>query len=291
MGYEDEAAWRARVTGGLSSRSVGVVADYDWPAGLVEVVDGLGNRQWMAWAGPAPWRGGTVRVLWLGNEPTAFAVYGSAMGTVGSVVDDIATVVGDDGKTYSYPHAVGLTLTNGDRVAVDHERQLVVAQYSAEPPASEFVPGTAPSGPGSGTFMATDSGRWNLTSGVFRDQRIRADADNGSAVFFGTSIRDSVAGRTISRLELRLLKTYDFYPGTVTQLAYHGSAANPGSLPSLLGGLNVTGGPVGAVSVFDLMPWAAQFQSGAALGVGFYGITGQREFGDFSTSSIYGEWS
>lgn len=290
MTYEDEAQWRAEVLAGMSSRSAAVVTAYNWPSSLVEV-DDLGRRQWMPWAGAAPWKGGTVRVITVGGEPTAFAVHGAAQGTVQSVTAGLVSVVGDDGSVYIYPHVMGDVLSTGHRVALDHQRQLVIGRYSAEPPASEFVGSTAPSQPGSASFSATDSGRWNLDSGVFRDQRIRADVDNGSAVFFGTQIADSVGGRSFTTLQLRLLKTYDYYPSTVTQLAYHASATRGSLIPSFGGGIDVTGAGVGEVTVVDLMPWASLFQSGAARGVGFYGGSGQREFNDFSTSSIYGEWS
>lgn len=245
----------------------------------------------MSWAGAAPWKGDTVRVLWTGGEPTAFPVYGSGMGTVQSVSGNLARVTGDDGVAYRWPFAFGLALSNGHRVALDHAHQLIVARYSQEPPASEYSASGGGGGAKSAVFSATDSGRWNVDSGAFRDQRIRADDDNSSAIFFGTQIADSVAGGTFTRLELRLLKTYDNVPGTATTLGYHDYANRPGSMPPLGGGIEVTGGAVGAVTVVNIMTWAASFAAGSTRGVGFYGNEGWREFGDFSTSSIYGEWS
>lgn len=282
--YEDDAKWRAEQEAARASRGEGRVTGYDWPNRLIEADLG-GARQWMAWAGPAPWIGDRVRVIWTEGGPTAFAVYGSAMGTVVSVSTGIATVTGDDGQTYEYPTENGASLSAGHRVRLDHQGQMVLARYAAEPPSSTFIPPTAPPSTGtrSAEFRATDSGYWY--SGTYRGQRLVVSDNNASAAYFGSQILDSTGGAPFKKLELRLVETYDNLPTVPSYVGYHGETSRGGSHPTLSGTFAIYDG-----GTIDIMSWASAFQSGTARGIGFQPGSGYREFNDYTTTSIYAEW-
>lgn len=282
MTYEDEARWRREQEDARSARSAGVVTDYAWDRLEVEVDLG-GARQWMAWAGPAPWKGDMVRVLWTGREPTAIPVYGSAMGTVQSVSSGIAAVVGDDGRVYEYPHVSGAAPSAGWRVQILHEQRMIGSRYAAEPPGTALTGGSQPSGSKSATFYPTESGSWS--SGVFRGPLCEVNVNRVGVYYYGAQIAASLGGATAKRLLLTVREDYDNVPGTPSLLGAHAHASSGDGAVSISGVV-----PVDGSGTWDITALAGAFASGA-LGVGFQIDTGWRAFESYATSgALYAEW-
>lgn len=274
-----------RLSDAGASVSTGTCVGYDWDQSLT-VVNVGGSVLSMPWDGAPPWIGGRVRVLTSGGQPVAQLVHGSAVGTVVSVDSGVATVLGDDDRTYLYPHAASLTLVGSERVRLDHGGRLVVAEYAAEPPGSDFeVPAAPPGSGGSVTFVPTDSGSWR--DGAFRGGQVEVNAYRMGVYYYGTQIRDTIpTSAVITRAELRLVEDYDYFPGTSAPLGTHGGASSAAGVPTLSGSVPVLDG--GAIDIGSIV---GQFQSGA-LGVGFGAGAGQRAFSAAPASGqIYVEWN
>jgi hypothetical protein len=278
----------AQVRAGASDVDEGVCVDTDWDNGLVTVDIGGASRV-MAWKGSAPWVGDTVIVDTLGRKPRAIVKHGAPVGTVTSVDSSVASVLADDGRTYTYPFRTGDALTPGDRVALDHSLHLVAAEYSSEPEGGEYTtPGGPPSSGGRAAwFYPTDSGHYRF--GVYKNQNVEVSSERAGYYWYGTQIANTIpAGSTVSRMELNLVENWDNFPATLSQLKVHtDSSSVHGSEPSLIGAaINVTGG--GAINV---LPFASALQSGGGYGVGFVIGTGWRQFGTGAVSgAIYVEW-
>jgi len=286
MQGEQAAQVDADVRAGLIDSLQGICVDYDWPGRLVKVNIG-GAVQVMPWVGPAPWRGDTVRVIYAGQKPFCKAVYGSALGTVQSITANVATVLGDDGRTYRYPFRSGDTLSNGFRVAMDHALHMVVHRISAEPPASAYDTPAGPAGPtvGAAVFRPIDSG--NFSNGSFTTQFAEVSSSRTAAYWYGTQIRDTIpAGSTVTVARLSLSELWDQLPGVASRLGTHTQPSRGGE-PAISGAINVTGG-----GDIDILAYAAALKSGTAFGVGFAKNFGWRRFDTFALSgSIYMEWS
>lgn len=281
---EQSARSDQQMIAGLASTDEGICEGYDWPARLVKI-NLRGAVQWMPWVGSTPWKGDAVRVTYAGaGNPYCQAVYGSAMGTVQAVAASIATVTGDDGRTYRYPVAVGTAFTAGQRVRLDHVGQLVASRYAAEPLVSEYtVPGAPPGGSGgSATFRPIDSG--NFSGGSFSSQFVEISDSRSGHYWYGTQIADTLTA-VPTKVILTLSELWDQVPGTASRLGTH-SQATRGAEPALSGAINVLNG--GQV---DMTAVAASFRSGAARGVGFARTYGWRRFDTFAASgSLYMEW-
>lgn len=263
---------------GLSKTDEGVGVDVD---GRLVSVNMGGAVQVMPWKGGAPWVGDTVAVDYLGQKPRAISVYGSPQGTVVSADSDVAVVTGDDGVTYAYPFLVGYTPSAGHRVALLHSHRLVIGQYTDDPAGSAYeLPEGPPTGPFTKTFYPIDSAGWRFGN-VYQGANVDASASKSGAYFYGTQLRDSLVGRTVTSLLVNLGSVvFDYFPGVNTPLGYHGeSGYHGGSEPAFAGAVAVTGG-----GVYDITGFAAAFQSGAAYGVGFASGSGQRQFGSYSVA-------
>lgn len=273
---------------GASSSDRGVCTAVDYAARLCTVNLG-GAEQVMAWAGYAPWVGDTVVVAYLGRRPVALAQWGSPMGTVTGSDSDAITATGDDGAVYVYPYTIGYSPAPGDRVPLLHAHRHIPGEYTDEPAGSVLdTPSGPPGGMGATTFYPIDSAGWRFGN-VYQGANVDASASKSGAWFYGTQLRDTLAGRTVTNLTLNLgAVVFDYFPGVDTPLGYHGeSGGHGGSEPSFSGSISVTGG--GSV---DITSFAGAFQSGAAFGVGFAAGSGQRQFADYTRAgSISATWA
>lgn len=265
----------AELAAGRSDTTEGYCEDLDWPNFLATINIG-GARQIMPWAGVPPWPGDRVRVVYGARKPVCWAVYGASQGTVVSVAANVATVTGDDGKTYTYPTAV--TVTSGNRVRLDHGGHLVTAIYPGDPIQPAYTPPAAPPAQagGSVTFRPTDSG--NYRGGVYQGSYVEISDTRTAAYWYGTQIADTIPnGATITRAVLQLVERWDKIPGTPSQLGTH-TQATRGGVPALVGALNAFGS-----GLMDLMPNGDttipdRLKTGAAYGVGFRAGFGWRQF-------------
>lgn len=283
---EDQSRREAELRAGLSHTESGICDGYDLPSQQA-LVNVNGVPRFIPWIGEPPWRGGTVRILRLGGGEVATAIFGSAMGTVVSITDSQVTVTGDDTITYVYADTRdrGVPLTSGDRVRLDHPGKQVGNVYATEPIGSDYdVPTPPPTGgKKTMTFRPIDSGSYR--AGSYRGPLVEVNESRTGYYWYGTQIFDTIAGKTITKLELTLSENYDYLPGLVSLLGVHGAAGR--SDPGISGSI-----PVSGSGVFDLMGFAAQFSSGSAKGVGFQIDTGYRAFDSFATSgTIYAEYN
>ncbi len=286
MSFGEEQARTNRALEEASARaSTGTCVGYGWAAGLTQVNVG-GSVLSMPWAGDAPWIGETVRVIWVGGQPIAIAAHGSAMGTVQSVTSNIATVTGDDGRTYLYPVATGLTVSAGHRVRLDHGGRLVSVRYAAEPPGSAFeVPPAPPSSGGSATFVPTASGSYR--DGVFRSGQVEVNEFRVGVYWYGEQIAGTIPdSAAVTRMEIRLTEEYDQQVGPASRLGTH-TQASPSGEPSIIGSIDVDGS-----GAYSILPFATALKTGAALGVGFQLGYGYRGFSAAPAGGqIYAEWT
>jgi hypothetical protein len=270
----------------LASRSDSAVClSLDWTNSLA-VVSVRGAQVSYPWVGTPPSPGDPVRVLTLGGQPFVAAALGSPIGTVVSVTSTTATVLGDDSVQYTYPIAVGLTISAGHRVRLDHVARQVSTRYAAEPPGSTFQNTIAPPSPGPNaqTFHPIDSG--NFTNGSFASQFVEVSSSRVALYWYGLQIANTIPDTaTITKAVLRLSELWDELPSVASRLGTH-TQESRGAAPTIAGSINVfDGGEV------DISAFANALKTGAALGVGFQKNTGWRRFGAYDTSGdIYMEW-
>lgn len=289
MSGEQDARRVAELRAGLSGTAQGYCEDLDWP-NLLATINIGGARQIMPWVGTPPWPGDRVRVLYSGNQPACWAVYGPSQGTVVSVTANVATVTGDDGETYIYPAAV--TVASGNRVRIDHGGRLINAVYPTEPGETILQPAAPPpaNAGGAATFRPIDSGNYRF--GVYQNAFAEVSDNRTAAYWYGTQIADTIPdGATVTRAELHLVERWDNLPGTPSKLGTH-TQPTRGAVPAMTGGIDVLNG--GAI---DLMPngdtaFPDRLKTGAAYGLGFAQTFGWRQF-DTSAGSgaVYMEWS
>ena len=290
MGYAEDQA--RRLEEALKSRArvvTGVVTAVDWAASLV-TVNMAGLVQAMPWRGGPPWAGDTVRVSYAAGQPTAQLVEGSPQGTVQSVASNIATVLGDDGHTRRWFFGSGLTLTNGDRVALDYARRLAVKLATDTDSGAPAVatPGKAPTtGKSTRTFRPIRSNdyyhpgsRWDTANPTVSEGR-------SGYYWYGTQIGDTIPdSATVLSAKVSLVELWDNVPGVASGMGYHGQADRGGSPPGLSGGISVSNG-----GDINIASWASQLRNGTAKGIGFYrdqpsGTNGWRSFADSSRSGF-----
>lgn len=284
MSGVQDARRTAELRAGLSDTTEGYCEDLDWP-NLLATINIGGARQAMPWAGVPPWPGGRVAVVYSGNKPRCWAVYGASQGTVASVNGTEATVTGDDGQTYIYPAAV--TVTSGNRVRLDHGGQIIVAVYPADPTEFVYVPPAAPpvAVGGSATFRPIDSGNYRF--GVYQGPYVEISDNRVGAYFYGTQLANTIPdSATITKATLQLAERWDNLPGTPSKLGTH-TQPTRGSTPAISGAIDVYGG--GSIGI---MQFADALKTGAAYGVGFAAGFGWRQFDTSAASgAIYMEWS
>ena len=280
----DLAAIRAR----LGSTTEGLVTAQDWDNQLV-TVDLGGTSQVMRWAGRAPWPGDTVRVTTSAGNAWCELFEGAPMGTVQSVGSSRATVLGDDGLTYTYPY-IGAVPGPADRVGLLHSHRLVLGAYSTEPASSEFVAPPAPPRPAvtKRTFYPIWSGNWR--DGSYQGTAAKISDSRTAAYGYGTQIRDTIPNTaTITQATLYLTENWDNYPGVASALGTHGSNGRPGSFGdgSLTGSYAVPG-----LSLNIIGTVANALKTGSALGVGFRSGAGWRQYGVAPISGrIFIQWT
>jgi len=279
----DLAAIRAR----LSASTEGLVTAQDWDNQEVTVSLG-GTDQAMRWAGPAPWPGDRVRVVTNARNTWCELVEGAPMGTVQSVASSRATVLGDDGVSYTYPY-IGSVPGASDRVGLLHSHRLVLGAYSAEPADSEFVAPPPPPKPAvtKRSFYPTWSGNWS--DGTYRGTAAEISDSRTAAYGYGTQIRDSIPNSaTITRATLYLTENWDYVPGVASSMGTHGYSARP----STMGDGNLSGSySVPGLSLNIIGTIANALKTGSAFGVGFRSENGWRQYGAAPISGrIYMEW-
>lgn len=284
MPGDKDARRAAELSNGLSDTIQGFCQSIDWANSLASIVIG-GALQVMPWVGPPPWKGQPVRVVYAARKPMCWAVYGASQGAVQSVAANMATVLGDDNKTYIYPASV--TVATGNRVRIDHAAQLITAVYPAEPPVSAWKPADPPpaSTGGSATFRPVDSG--NYRSGVYQNAYVEISTSRSGHYWYGTQIADTIPdSATISRAEINLNENWDNVPGTPSKMGTHTQAYRGGE-PALSGAVDVYNG-----GTIPLGGYADALKTGAAYGIGFALGTGWRQFDTAARSgSIYMEWN
>lgn len=279
-----------------ANQTEGIVTAINWATRLADVNVG-GVTYSMAWFGQAPWPADRVRVVFAGKKASCTPIYGSPMGAVQSVSSGRATVLGDDGETYVYPH-VGTAPAVSARVRLDHAGRAVFGVYAAEPAGSTFVTPPAPPSAGisggSAEFTAAWSGNWS--GGAFQNEYATISSSRTAAYGYGTSIADTIPdSATIHRAELRLAKNWDNYPGEVIGFGLHSFDGRPGSLTN--GSLSGTYTAAGGSTTINILGTVANaLRDGSARGIGFYssaaGPYGWREFDRAPASGrIYMEWS
>lgn len=276
----------------------GVVVEQDWDNGFVLVNFG-GTEQRMKWALGAPWPGDKVRKVSLGGAVFCIPVWGAPLGTVITTAAGFATVLGDDSKTYSYPH-VGGAPANGARVRLDHGgRGVPSGTYSVEPANSEFIPPPPPpppSGGGAGGrqvwFHPSWSGNWNPG---FQDPSVTVSSSRTGFYGYGTQIADTIPDSAVLTVcQLHLSKTWESgsTTGVSTSMGLHGFNGPPGSASSgdLFGSYSF--GP--NETVINLLgAFADALKVGSALGVGFRsGSNGWRTYAPAPVSGrIFAAWA
>lgn len=275
----------------LSAGTRGLVVDQDWDNGNVTVSIG-GTEQRMGWIQTAPWPGDTVQVVSLGGAVFCVGVYGPAMGTVQSTGGGFATVLGDDSRSYTYPH-VGTAPAAASRVRLDHAgRGVLAGEYPVEPADSEYVR-PAPPPPVAASeawFHPAWSGNWRPS---FGGSAVEISSSRMGMYGYGTQIRDTIPdSATITVAQLHLVQNWDNVPGVASSMGLHGHNGMPGSADngSLSGVIGVPGGSqvVNLVGAF-----ADALKTGAALGVGFRsGASGWRQYAQAPGSGrVFMRWA
>lgn len=264
-----------------------------WSDRLVEIDVG-GLLMVMPWAGSPPWPDSRVRVITAGKLVFCAPILGASIGTVQSVASGTVTVLGEDGRVYSYPH-LGTAPAVSALVRIDHIGRVILSgAYSVTPPGSSLdtpdpiVP-PAPTG-GSAWFNPIWSGNWS--GGSFAGDAVEVSSTRVGLYGYGTQIANTIPdGATINRAELHLTENWDRVPGTASSMGTHGFDGRPGA------GVD-NGDLAGTTSVPGLVQdikgaVADALKTGAALGVGFRsGSTGWRQYGTAPGSGrIYMEWS
>lgn len=214
-------------------------------------------------------------------------IEGAPMGTVQSVGSSRATVLGDDGVTYTYPY-VGAVPAPPDRVGLLHSHRVVLGLYSTEPADSEFTPKPAPPPTQSVKkrwFDPVWSGNWS--DGVFKGPQAQISSTRLAAFGWGTQIRDTIPnGANVYIARLYLTENWDNVPGVASSMGLHAYGDRPLSI--------VNGNLSGSYSVPGLElditgSVMAALQNGSAFGVGFRsGSSGWREYG---SARIFAQWN
>lgn len=274
--------WEARQ--GAASSIEGDVTAVDFASGVATVNVG-GVSRVVPWAGPAPFVGARVRVVKAGQQSVCFVSgQGASYGEVLSTGTGVVTVTGDDGSTYTYPHEFGAAFSAGQRVVMDHARQVVLFRLSNDPSALDS--GVLPSAPSGArvtkSFRPTYSGNWYSSAGRWDSLYPEISITRSGYYFYGTQIEDSIPdSATIITARIELRELWDNVSGVPSQMGTHGYANRPGAGPlALTGSVNVSGSGSHALTA----TMANALKTGAAYGVGFAQNTGWRRFDTYLRS-------
>lgn len=265
----------------LAETAEGQVTAVSWSSRAV-TVDVGGVVQPMRWEGTAPSVGDRVRVKWAGGQPFCSAVHGAALGTVDVVGSNVVTVTGDDGGSYTYPHEFGASFSVGQRVAMDHDAEVVLFRLSTDPAAKVPVETATPPDRGttSQTFYPTDSANWWATGGRWDAPFAEVSVSRSAFYFYGTQIADTIPNSaTVVSASLQLREVWDRVPGVASLVGTHGAASRPGSAPALSGATAVDGS-----GSWDITGLATALKNGTAFGVGMAQNTGWRQFDSYARS-------
>jgi hypothetical protein len=261
--------------------SEGQVTSVSYSARTV-LVDTGGVEQPMRWLGSAPKRGDRVRVFWVGGQPVCATVSGVALGTVASVGTNVVTVTGDDGGSYTYPHEFGASFSAGQRVALNHDAEVVLFRLSTDPTAK--TPATPTQAPVSGrverTFYPIDSANWWSTGGRWDAPYAEVSVSRSAYYFYGSQIADTIPNSaTVLSASIRVVELWDKVGGVASLLGTHTATTRPGSPPALSGATAIDG-----TGSWDITGLAVALKNGTAFGVGFAQNTGWRRFDSYARS-------
>lgn len=210
------------------SRMVGVFREHD---GNLAVVDVNGSRIRVPMVGAVPLPGLPV---WVESQNGRYVCTGvskqiSPYGTVVTSTASFVKVVPDGGVEMELPYAAGLTLTAGNRVAIDTASYFVTAKLSANQVAPED-PGTGGGGstPFSGLLVqAVDSGSTN--GGAWWTGDVYTMSSTAGGWFYGGGLQSALNGVTsFSSVEIYLPAIRDA-SWVAPTLNLHTSGSKPGS--------------------------------------------------------------
>ena len=246
------------------SKMVGVFREQD---GNFAVVDVNGSRIRIPMVGAVPLPGLPVWVEAQNGRHVCTGVSAqiSPYGTVLTSTSSLVKVTADSGQVLDLPYMAGLTLTAGNRVAIDTASYVVTGVLSSNP-TPPIDPGAG--GGGSTAFtgllvQATDSGTTN--GGAWWQSNVNSDSAAGGAWFYGGGIQAALIGVTsFTSIEVFLPLIYNrFSPPT---LYLHTSANKPGSGLPTFGSSQVVPSPSGWVSL--PAAWGPALRDGP-VGIGF----------------------
>jgi hypothetical protein len=194
----------------------------------------------------------------------------SPYGTVLTSTSSLVKVTADSGQKLELPYMAGLTLTAGNRVAIDTASYVVTGVLSADP--------TSPEDPGSGgpagqvftslLVQAADSGTSN--GGGYWQSNVNSDSAAGGAWFYGGGLQSALVGVTeFTAIEVYLPLIYNRFNSPIIRL--HGAPTKPGTGLPGYGDSHSVGGASGWVSIPT--GWGAFMRDNPA-GVGFAPVVG-----------------
>lgn len=246
------------------SKMVGVFREQD---GNLAVVDVNGSRLRIPMVGAVPLPGLPVWVEAQNGRHVCTGVSAqiSPYGTVLTSTSSLVKVTADSGQVLDLPYLAGLTLTAGNRVAIDTASYVVTGVLSADP-TPPIDPGAG--GGGSTSFsgllvQATDSGTTN--GGAWWQSNVNSDSAAGGAWFYGGGIQAALIGVTsFTSIEVFLPLIYNRFSAPTLYL--HTSANKPGSGLPTFGSSQVVPSPSGWVSL--PASWGPALRDGP-VGIGF----------------------
>lgn len=250
------------------SKMVGVFRYMD---GKLAVVDVNGSRIRVPVSGAIPPEGPVWVEVQNGRHVcTGTSSQISPYGTVVSANSSKVIVAPDGGENIEIPYAAGLTLTSGNRVAIDPDARYVTAKLSSDPTPA-FDPGAGAAGGQWFTNLlvqATDSGTSN--GGGYWQNNVNSDSAAGGAWFYGGGLQAALKGVTsFTSIEVYLPVVYNRF--TAPTIRLHGVASKPGSgLPSFSSSHTLP-----SASGWCALPvsWGPSMRDGNA-GVGFGPVSG-----------------
>ena len=247
------------------SKMVGVFREQD---GNLAIVDVNGSRIRIPMVGAVPLPGLPV---WVESQNgrhvcTGVSAQISPYGTVLTSTASLVKVTADSGQVLDLPYLAGLTLTAGNRVAIDTASYVVTGALSSDPAPTED-PGTGDGGNVAFSALlvqATDSGTTN--GGRYWQTNVNSDSAAGGAWFYGGGTQAALVGVTqFTSIEVYLPLLYNrFSPPTIR---LHTAASKPGSGLPAFGGSELTlTSPSGWVAL--PLTWATYMRDNPA-GLGF----------------------
>jgi len=227
----EQSESEAQLRRGLARSTTGTAADIDWESRTVTVLIG-GIPRSLSWVGPAPLPGAPVRVSVLGTTTYCQVLEGASLGTLQTFNDSLATVLGDDGHIYQYQYPWDINFASGDRVILDHGRQVVMLRLSTTPPPpppdeASPPPGPAPTRIARDFFPAWSGSWWN---GTLNSDLVNVGSTTLGAYGHGTSIRDTIPDHAVvEAATLHLDQVSDRLPNIATLIGTHNFDGRPGT--------------------------------------------------------------